>query len=312
MAELYDNATGHGPQDIEELPPSVKVYLYKGMDDYCRVISIERDRLYSSFRAAQNARARATDGSCEGRQDDLTEGTQSDHIIFIIEPLTFAHDFLDSRTDPPFHDKLSFNPRTNILVVKMPDPVHEQAALSFHSALILALQPMGLHKAISSWGSSKIIAPDGTTKEADGGWSPRRAPRGSPKRPTVVLEVASSETSAKLRRDAHYWVDPARGQANMAIGVKIHAKNPRITIGQWEWSSQLSRPIQTSDLTITRYDDGIRFHTDQPTPQLVIPFHLLFRRPPVNNRERNIVFAAQELVEFATEVWDMQFENEQE
>jgi hypothetical protein len=308
MARPYDSGTQHGPQDIEGLPSSVNVYHYNNMDDFCRVISLERSRLYSSFRAAQ--------GNYEGRQDNLpqTEGTQSDHIIFIIQPSTFAHDFLDPLADRPFHDRISFNPRTNLLVVKMPLPAHEQAAVAFDDTLKSALQERGLQNAIFSWRSTTLTAEDGTRKEADGAWGPRRTPRGAPKRPSVVLEVASSETSGKLRRDCHYWVDPARGQANMAFGVKVHARIPKITIEQWEWNSQASRPIENQHLTITksRSDGKVRFDPEQATPQLLIPFHLLFRRQAENHRERDIVFSTQELVELATLVWELQFENESE
>ena len=98
----------------------------------------------------------------------------------------------------------------------------------------------------------------------------------------------------------------------MAIGVKVHGKKHQITIEQWEWNSELSRPVQKAGLTITKSDGKIRFNPIQPTPQLVIPFHLLFRRPAENNGERDIVLATQELVEFATSVWDMQFDIQQE
>ncbi|KAJ5312645.1 hypothetical protein N7508_003475 [Penicillium antarcticum] len=314
MAELYDAATQHGPQDIEELPPSVKVYHYKGMDDFCRVVSLEHNRLYSSSRAAQCTRARAMGEICEGRHNHLitlpqTDGTQSDHIIFIIQPSTFIQDFLNPITGHRFHGRISFSPKTNILVLKMALPDHSQATLAFEDTLKMALQQIDLHHAIFSWGNARLTGGDGTIKEADGGWSPRRPPRGAPKRPSVVLEIASSETSAKLRRDAHYWVDPARGQANMAIGVKVFSTNPQITIEQWEWNSQHFRAIQKACLTITKFDGKIRFDPDQPTPQLLIPFHLLFRRAAENNRERDIVFPTQDLVEFATVVWEMQSEN---
>jgi hypothetical protein len=306
-----------GPQEIEELPPSVNVYHYKGMDDFCRVLSLELNRLHSSFRTAPNTGAPPTGGNCEGRQDDLitlpqSEVTQSDHIIFIIEPLAFEHDFLNSLEHPSVRGRISFNPRTNILVVKMILPTHEQAARAFDDMLKLALQPMGLYRVIHTWGATTLTAPDGTRKEADGGWGPRRHPRGAPKKPAVVLEVASSETPGKLRRDCHYWVDPSRGEASMAIGVKIHAQKPQISIEQWEWSSESSRPTKKAHLTIAKSDSKIHFDPDQPLTQLIIPFHIVFRRPAESGRERDIVFAKQELIEFANVVWDMQFESEQE
>ncbi|KAJ5827776.1 hypothetical protein N7447_004539 [Penicillium robsamsonii] len=311
MAQPHNSASQHDPLDIEELPSSVNVYHYSSMDDFWQIISLERSRLYSSFPAVQANYKRGQDDSIRQPQ---TEGTQNDHIIFIIDPMTFAHDFLDSSADLPFHDRISFNPKDHLLIVKMPVPAHEQAATVFHDTLILALQERGLQKAIFSWRSTTLTAEDGTRKEADGGWGPRRPPHGAPKRPSVVLEVASSETPAKLRRDAHYWVDPARGQANMAFTVKVHAKIPQITIQQWEWDEAVSRPIRKTDLTITTSssDGKVYFNPNQPTPQLLIPFHLLFRRPAENHRERDIVVGTQDLIEFATLVWDLQFQNEQE
>ncbi|KAJ5493635.1 hypothetical protein N7463_009722 [Penicillium fimorum] len=311
MAQPHDSASQDDLHDIEELPCSVNVYHYSSMDEFCRVISLERSRFYSSFPIAQ--------GNYKGRQDNLigllqTEGTQSDHIIFIIHPVAFENDFLDSSTDLPFHDRISFNPKNHLLVVKMPVSAHEQAATGFNDTLKSALQERGIEKTILSWGSTTLTAEDGTTKEADGGWGPRRPPCGAPKRPSVVLEVVSSETPAKLRRDANYWVDPAKGQANIAFTAKVHAKIPQITIQQWEWNSEVSRPIRKTDLTITKSksDGKVYFIPDQTIPQLLIPFHLLFRQPADNHRERDIVLGTQDLVEFATLVWDMQFQNEQE
>jgi hypothetical protein len=315
MVEFDDSTTQRSPQDMEELPPSVNVYHYKDIDEFYKVISLELDRL--DLRAEQNKRAWAS-GSCEGRKDYVTtlpqtEGTQSDHVIFIIEPLDFARDFLNEADHHPWHVKrIGYNPATNILIAKMAEATHEEAAIAFDDMVKTALEPMGLKKAIQSWGTKKLIAADGTTKQADGGWSPLRPPRGAPKRPSVVLEVGSSETSAKLRRDAHYWVDPARGQADMAIGVKVYAKKPQITIEQWEWNTQRSRPVQTARLTITKSKGKVYFDPDQPTPQILIPFDLLFRRPAENNRERDLVLSTQELVEFAIMVWQVQFEDEEQ
>lgn len=86
-------------------------------------------------------------------------------------------------------------------------------------------------------------------------------------------------------------------------------KRPEITIDRFEWSSEISRPINTTHFTIRRKSNGaVYFDPHHPLPQLVIPFESFFRRPAEDNRERDIVFGTQELVEFATAVWDMQFE----
>jgi hypothetical protein len=320
MVELYNDATQDGPRNIEELPPSVNVYHYKGIDHYCRVVSLERDRLHSFFSDPQDIRAQAISGSCDRRQEDMvtlpqmegaqSEDTQSDHIIFIIQPSTFTQDFLES--EPPLRTKLSFDPKTNILTVRMPLSAHEGAIRAFEWQMYGVLEQMGLQTKIEPWGSGRLTGADDSIKEPDGGWGPKRPPRGVPRRPSVVLEVASSQIPGKLRRDCKYWVDPAKGQAEMAIGVKIDPNNPRITISQWQWSVPSSRPIETSELTITRSDCQVDFNTNQPIPQLLIPFRLLFRRQAVEDRERDIVFGVQELTVIATTVWDKQFKNEEE
>lgn len=308
MAELYNNTTLHFPQDIEELPYSVNVHRYAGKKSLCRVVSLERDHLYRSFHAVQSIRAQSTESDDVDISPQM-EGTQSDHIIFTFESLIPPHEIQDLLAGFPFHDRLAFDPQNNTLVVKMVLPHHEQAAIALNDMLQNALEQMGLSKTILSWGTTTLPGPDGSSKQADGGWSPRRPPRGAPKRPSVVLEVGALETSAKLRRDAYYWVDPARGNANMAITIKMHQKKHQIIIEQWTWNTQISRPIQKSHLTLKETNGKIYFDPDHPTPQLVIPFQSLFRRPAENNREQDVLFATQDLVEFATMVWEMQFED---
>ncbi|CAG8917490.1 unnamed protein product [Penicillium salamii] len=308
MTELYNNTIQHFPQDIEELPYSVNVYRYAGKKSLCRFVSLERDRLYRSFRTVQSTRAQST-GSDDVDISPQMEGTQSDHIIFTFEPLIAAHEIQDLLAGFPFHDRLAFDPQNNILVVKMVLPHHEQAAHALDQMLVIALEHMGLSKTILFWGTTTLTSPDGSTKQADGGWSPRRPPRGAPKRPSVVLEVGASETSAKLRRNAYYWVDPARGNANMAITIKMHQTKHQIIIEQWMWNPQISRPIQKSHLTLKETNGKVYFDPDHPTPQLVIPFQSLFRQPAENNREQDVLFATQDLVDFATMVGGMQFED---
>ncbi|QQK39509.1 Dehydrogenase, E1 component [Penicillium digitatum] len=295
-----ERAIQHGLPDIEGLPPSVKVYHYNGMDDFYRIIALEIDRLHACSGAPKTKEQ--TSASCEGRKENsnplpLIDGTlrtftggillgdccrpnfpgdsrnshnkdESEDLIFIIHPTTFQKDFMES--DPP-----------------MLGPAHEHATQAFHSMLMQAIEPTGLHQKIQHWGKTTMLALDGTRKEADGGWSLLRHSRGVPKRPTVVLEVANSETYAKLQRDAQYWLDPARQEANVAIGVNLNTQKPEIIIDQWHWSSGLSQPILQTHLTLRETSNA------------------------QENRERDIVIATQELVDFATQVWEVQFDQDQ-
>ncbi|KAJ5931239.1 hypothetical protein N7516_005728 [Penicillium verrucosum] len=199
----------------------------------------------------------------------------SEHLVFFIEPTTFEHDFINS--DPPVRTITFFNPKTKILIVKIPGPGHEQATREFEGMFKLALTSMGLASKIQAWGSIGMVAIDGTRKQADGAWGPRKPPRHAPRRPTVVIEVVNSESYAKLRRDSQYWIDLERQEANVAIGVNLYIKRPEITIDRFEWSSEISRPINTTHFTIRRKSNGeVYFDPYHPLPQLVIPFESLF------------------------------------
>ncbi|KAJ5955955.1 hypothetical protein N7501_010234 [Penicillium viridicatum] len=74
----------------------------------------------------------------------------------------------------------------------------------------------------------------GNWKRPDWGWGPIRRCDG-PKRPGVVVV---SENATKLRNDAVMWVDPVKGQANMAITIKVDHTNPRFTLDTYEWNSR--------------------------------------------------------------------------
>lgn len=250
--------------------------------------------------------------SCQDIPDDIqlnSQGSQyengSQYILFIIDNYSFQKDFLDG--DPIRHTRLFYNPHTNILIIKMPVPTHEQAAEEFGDMIKAALTEMGLRPLIAQWRTATMTAPDGTRKEADGAWGPRRPPRGSPKKPSVVLEVGFSDSYARLRRNAQYWIDPARQTANVAIGINIHMQRPEITIDIWEWDPVRSRPKTTNHMVIKRSGGKIHFDPNDHEPCLIIPFHQMFRRPGQLNAEQDIMIRTQALIEFVCVAWEMQF-----
>ncbi|KAJ5614961.1 hypothetical protein N7537_000075 [Penicillium hordei] len=182
-------------------------------------------------------------------------------------------------------------------------PEHSEVSGVFHDAVMEALRPMGLNKAaILRYGGASTNVGGGNTKQPDWGWGPRRRPRGVADRPSVVLEVGLSEPETKLRNDARMWVDPTRGEANMAITIKVNRRRPMITIQTWEWDSNSQRPHVTQSCVIEKTDDNIT--VSQHT--LTIPFNLLLLRAPSIPRETDIRLQKQDLIEIGTGVWEMQ------
>jgi hypothetical protein len=247
----------------------------------------------------------SSDGSQHNRES-LQYEPGSQYIIFIVDPRSFETDFLCRETIR--HTRLSYNPFTHILIAKMPVPAHESASREFDFIMQSSMEDAGLRKRLGSWGGATMTAPDGTTKEADGAWGPFRPPPGSPKTPSVVLEVGYSDSPAKTRRSSHWWLDPARYEANVAIGMNLNVKKPEIIIDTWEWDPTTCRPKTTNHMVIKRSSRNINFEPNVHDPTIMIPFHQIFRRPRQSNEDKDIVIRTQDLIEFAYRVWEIQFD----
>ncbi|KAJ5181826.1 hypothetical protein N7449_011973 [Penicillium cf. viridicatum] len=161
---------------------------------------------------------------------------------------------------------------------------------------------MELDQAIQVYGGVNIPVGNGNVKQPDGGWDPIRHTRGVPKRPGVVVEVGVSESETKLRKDAIMWVDPVRGEANMAITVKVNRRMPRLKIDSWEWDSGVQRPHVTQSCVIEKSGDK----TTVSQYQITIPFEYISRRSPDIPRETDIRLEKQRLINVATSVWAAQ------
>jgi hypothetical protein len=273
-------------EDVEDfladLPPSTNRYTYEGKEQFKEIANIEYHRLQQSLRQSES----------------FDDSDISDYFVVIIDPPSFRRDF-SLKLDVDVRQ--FYNPTLQILILRMTLPEHAEVSTIFHDAVMEALRPMGLNKtAIHRYGRTSISVGGGNTKEPDWGWGPRRRPRGVGNRPSVVLEVGVSESEAKLHNDARMWVDPTRGEASMAITVKINRRKPKITIQTWEWDS--NSPHVTQSCVIEKTGDNIAV-SQHP---LTIPFNLFFRRLPSIPRETDIKLQKQDLVDVGTAVWEMQ------
>ena len=311
--------------DSEGLPPSVRRYFYEGKDQFCRILTLERERLLDSMR---NSREVASIDTASGSTKPGPNIETTEYIIFSIDPSTFEQDFIGShsipahsiRTSfntptleqdfespdiiPTYSIRTSFNPTTELLVVKMVTGEHTQIAFAVHKAIDEALQQMGLDETINNYACVDINV-GGETKQADMGWGPRRPPRGYPKRPTVVLEVGVSETRSKLHRDIDLWLDPTRGNANVAIAIKVNRQRPMISIDKWIWDAVNGKSLNCQHIEVAESDTDEVKVSGGP---LIIPFHLLFLRQPQAPRETDVVIDQEWLQNIAEWGWDMQFQ----
>lgn len=284
----YDR--GSSPRFLENLPSSIRRYPYKGRQQLRQIIDLEFDhfQLSTCHLHLDHSRSRSDDSATE-------------YVLFDIDSSTLEHDFLNPNVKPiPFLCSY-FDITKGLLLVKMMTQEHSQAIEAFDDAILEALRPMNLKKAIQTF-SGATIRTDNEGKEADHGWGPLRPPPGRARKPTIALEVAVSETPAKIQHDVDFWLDPNRGNANIAITLRVNRKKPLITIDKWEWQNQQSQRTQH---IITAEDPNGERVTVSGSP-LTIPFDLLFRRPRSSPVETDISIGEQELKGIAEWIWAVQ------
>lgn len=294
-----------GDYCLEDLPRSSPIYLYTGPQQCSEIMLSEFHR----FQDANHALVREYH---DHPQPDLDVQQLSNlqhqpghqpqdltgYILFRFTNSSLRDEYLQSE-DTHSLSILS----GDLLLLKMATFEHEGTPGLFHNEIYEALRPMGLHHAIRPFGHTTIEPQAGdTAKQADDAWGPVRPPRGYPRnKPTVVLEVGVSESSAKLRRDAQFWLDSERGQANFVITCKMERKMPIITINTWERTG--TRAIQRSQQVVLSKKKKGGEEISKTHNSFTIPFSHLFRREPEGLHEKDVVLGEESLERIARLIW---------
>ncbi|CDM29395.1 unnamed protein product [Penicillium roqueforti FM164] len=137
-------------------------------------------------------------------------------------------------------------------------------------------------------------------KAPDYDWGPKRAPPGQRISPSVALEVAFSESDAKLNSDVRFWLNPDDGNAKGCLTLTIERSRPEIRIENWEKKENRCHRSQVT--WVTR--KGTRTHvTHHP---LIIPFESLFLRQSSRPEEKDLAIPEQRLQIIAETIWEVQ------
>lgn len=192
-------------------------------------------------------------------------------------------------------------------MIKLSNPVHYQIGMGIHDAIHMALESMGLHFAVNYWGTVNVNVGDGRSKAADMGWGPRRRPCGTPKGPTVVLEVGVSESHKRLFHDMKTWLNPHKGNVRMALSVKVVRTRRKFTIEKWVWDTANHIPSKVQSIVLERSETG---QTTSRGGDLMIPCGDIFLRSTEVSQDTDIIIDTGELQDIAEIAWEMQFEDE--
>ncbi|KAJ5194593.1 uncharacterized protein N7498_008031 [Penicillium cinerascens] len=112
----------------------------------------------------------------------------------------------------------------------------------------------------------------------------------------MAIEVQWSETRAKLKADAKFWLDESKGDVSVVITVSI-SSNGKISIERWNLSQQSGDPFPTQTMAIERLPDGPRI-----TGEMKVNFCDIFLRDK-QAAESDFEISHDNLIEMADDVW---------
>lgn len=264
-----------GRSFLEDLLPLIKTYTIANESQFLDIVTLR-----ANYYREDNTPS-----------EFLLLHTNEETIYNIIQPTNHLSKHLSS---------IDLNHR--LLLAKMSSVPHSAAAVALDHLLVKALQPMGLDLAVKGYASAEIWGHEQKrAKEPDHGWGPRRRPPGRADRPSVVLEVAYSESEAKLQSDVRFWLSPEDGNANVCLTIRIDRSKPKIRIEQWHRGEQnrirrnqvvwIAKTTPTGPLSVT--GDPLR-----------LSFEDLFCRKPDRPGEHDLNIPAEQLEELARMVWD--------
>ncbi|KXG49027.1 uncharacterized protein PGRI_028970 [Penicillium griseofulvum] len=282
MPSTNSTTNNHGTGFLGNLEPSIKRFPYQGKRHFNKIMNQEfKRRLESTDRIEK----------------------WSEWVLFTdIDENTFTHNFPED-SEHKINDwttsPASYDSSLCLLLARIALLPHEVASGRFRWLLISALMPMGLGRCIRHFGSAAVYGTGGV-KQPDSSWAPRRTGGNLSKIPTVVLEVALSETESKLSSDVRFWLNQVHGDVKVVLTLDIDREGPGIVLEKWELRD--GYPIRTARVGISM-DADKRVRVDGP---LVIEFEKLFFRPVGDAREGDIVTDTDMLEELVTEIWEIQ------
>lgn len=227
-------------------------------------------------------------------------------LLSEVDNHTFVKDFLDpvdQRT--PWTSWSSYDPHLGLLLIRTTKSLaHETASQSFYMILLESIESKELQRSIRNIGSATHFSSLGA-KEPDLAWSPYQLPRGRSRDwPSVVLEIAYSETELKLGSDVRFWIRASGGDVNVVLALRINRQQPEIRIEKWmsnDHNDNVRRHLEQS-IKVSKANNRIIL-SGAP---LVIGFEELFLRPASSPGEKNIEIDGEKLQHLATEIWDEQ------
>ncbi|KAJ5689611.1 hypothetical protein N7462_004003 [Penicillium macrosclerotiorum] len=253
---------------LEDLPPVIKRYTYKGKEQFYNILKAETDLSEASTESSEFVLFRANKKTIETLLGPVTEDTDIAQFCS------------------------SFDTSEQLFLVSMPLGPHNEAISQMSILIRQALSPMGLDYALKEYPGLTVEGED-RGKVPDYGWGPKRRACG----PSVALEVAYSESDSKLNSDVRFWLHPDYGKADLCLTLRMNKSQPEVRIEKWE--RQNNRTHRSQVIWMIRNQGEV---TTIGHP-LIIPFDALFHRVPDFPREKDLEISEQHLRALAESIW---------
>ncbi|KAJ5594259.1 uncharacterized protein N7459_000467 [Penicillium hispanicum] len=263
---------------LGDLGPPIRRYPYKGTKQFLETVKMETTH--------------------------QEESEASEWVLFTkVDERAFSRDFLNSDNNILQRCWNSYDSSQHLLLVKMTvSRAHETAARVFERLFFYCLKPMGLDNCLRTFGSATCKAENGSAKQPDCQFLPKRLPRARTKKwPSLVVETGFSESPSKLMSDARFWLSQSNGDVQMVITIKINQSSPHIVLESWGLVNDRVHRQQT--ITIRKGENNHIYLQGQP---FNISFNKLFLRPPNIPREKDVSLDDDTLKTIASNVWEEQ------
>lgn len=254
---------------LRGLPATTRVYPYKGRQDFLDIIHSDEHTIeFAVF---------------VGIKEDLFNGVFHD----------FSLDF--------YRFVKAYDSTNSTLLVKMPARVHAQAGMGFRQIIFDSLSSRN-RKSLVDFGTVDLNI-NNRTRKPDQGLGPLNRPTVHDQDwPSLVIEVAFSESRTKLDSDARLWLTGTHNQVNTVITIAItKTRLQTITISKWTLSPNDGQPHCAHQVIIQKTSAQDKTPNVRNAP-LGIGFDEIFCRSP-QSPETDIILDAVTLGEFATTVW---------
>jgi hypothetical protein len=195
---------------------------------------------------------------------------------------------------------------------------HETAHILLSDEVNEKLRGMGLPKRSLYGCGGTTYHGSNSSKEGDSTYKPKCRTR-EDDWPALVVEAGVSETLARLRVDADWWLTNSNGEVKVVVIISIRRAQKSIWIEKWCLQSRTpaapatrtnaSIPTKTQELTITQTPPiptppgNVATYAVTGAP-LILEFEKLLLRVPVLS-EGDVIFTAEDLQAWADEFWSM-------